>query len=63
MSKILELYNAMLIDSFKSNKLVILAFFAITSLSYFSLPHLEQYHKSIQKENNTDETVDENKQK
>tara|TARA_Y100000389_G_C16972950_1_gene276590 strand:+ start:292 stop:462 length:171 start_codon:yes stop_codon:yes gene_type:complete len=41
----------MLFNSFKSNKLTIIAFFTITTLGYFSLPHLEKYHATLKKEN------------
>ena len=52
MNDILKSYNTILFNSLKSNKLTILAFLTISTLGYFSLPHLEKYHATIKKENN-----------
>ena len=58
MNDILKSYNTMLFNSFKSNKLTIIAFFTITTLGYFSLPHLEKYHATLKKENKLDKEYD-----
>ena len=37
----------MLIESLILNKFTLLTLFAISGLGYISIPHLEQYHKSL----------------
>jgi len=46
-------YNYFLIDKLKDNRFSIIIFSAISFLGYLSLPHLESYHKKIQKKRET----------
>ena len=47
MNNTLKSYNSMLIESLILNKFTLLTLFAISGLGYISIPHLEQYHKSL----------------